>query len=99
MLELGVHPTVASATSAAMILFTSATATISYSIHGFVQYDYASACFAIGFVSALFGQSIMSFLMKRYNRPSYIAYSIGIVVAVSAFCMTVESVLSILSGQ
>jgi uncharacterized membrane protein YfcA len=96
MLELGVHPTVASATSGAMILFTSATATLSYSIYGFLQYDYASACFAVGFISALMGQSIMSALMKRYQRPSYIAYSIGIVVAVSAIAMTVESVIALL---
>lgn len=98
MLELGVHPTVASATTAAMILFTSATATISYSIYGFVQNDYALVCFAIGFISTMFGQSIMSLLMKRYNRPSYIAFSIGIVVALSAVCMTVESVSAIMSG-
>ncbi|GAX11612.1 hypothetical protein FisN_1Lh024 [Fistulifera solaris] len=93
MLELGVHPSVASATSGAMILFTSATATVSYSIYGFLQYDYASACFAVGFISALLGQSIMFALMKRYQRPSYIAYSIGIVVAISAIAMTVESLI------
>lgn len=98
MLELGVHPTVASATSAAMILFTSATATLSYSIYGFVQYDYASACLTIGFISALLGQSIMSMLMQRYDRPSYIAYSIGIVVAISAVAMTVESILVLCLG-
>ena len=98
MLELNVHPTVASATTAAMILFTSATATIRYCMYGFVQYDYALVCFAIGFVSTMFGQSIMSFLMKKHDRPSFIAFSIGIVVAVSAVCMTVESVSAILSG-
>ncbi|GAX28769.1 hypothetical protein FisN_25Lh174 [Fistulifera solaris] len=98
MLELNVHPTVASATTAAMILFTSATATIRYCMYGFVQYDYAVVCFAIGFLSTMFGQSIMSFLMKRHDRPSYIAFSIGIVVAVSAVCMTVESISAIRSG-
>lgn len=98
MLELNVHPTVASATTAAMIFFTSATATIRYCTYGFVQYDYALVCFAIGFISTMFGQSIMSILMKKHDRPSFIAFSIGIVVAVSAVCMTVESASAMLSG-
>ena len=96
MLALGVHPAVASATSAAMILFTSSTATMCYMIFGLLVYDYAIACFLVGFVATLAGQTIMTVLMKKYGqRHSYIAFSIGIVVAISAICMTVESVIAI----
>ena len=96
MLALGVHPQVASATSAAMILFTSCTATISYLTFGFLKYDYASFCLVLGFLSTLVGQTFMSAIMKRSGqRSSYIAFCIGGVVAVSALAMGIESVLAI----
>jgi uncharacterized membrane protein YfcA len=94
ILELGVHPAVASATTACMIMFTSSTATISYMTYGRLVYDYAFACFSLGIVATLVGQTVMSALLERYQRHSYIAYSIGIVVALSALCMAVECVIT-----
>ena len=98
MLALGVHASVASATSACMILYTSTTATLSYMVFGLLNYDYAGACLLVGFVSTLVGQTIMSALLAKYKRHSYIAYSIGLVVAVSAVAMGIESILSIVKG-
>ena len=96
MLALGVHPQVASATSAAMILFTSCTATISYLTFGYLKYDYASFCLVLGFLSTLVGQTFMSAILKRSGqRSSYIAFSIGGVVAISAIAMGLESALAI----
>eukprot|EP00523_Entomoneis_sp_CCMP467_P018377 CAMPEP_0168814932 /NCGR_PEP_ID=MMETSP0726-20121227/5937_1 /TAXON_ID=265536 /ORGANISM="Amphiprora sp., Strain CCMP467" /LENGTH=472 /DNA_ID=CAMNT_0008867125 /DNA_START=118 /DNA_END=1533 /DNA_ORIENTATION=+ len=92
MLALGVHPAVASATSAAMIFFTASTSTASYSVFGLLVYDYAAFCFVVGLFSTFFGQIAMSQLMKKYNRNSYIAYSIGFVVGLSAIAMTIEAV-------
>lgn len=97
MLSLGVHPAVASATSACMILFTSSTATVSYAVFGNLIYDYALAGAGLGFVATAAGQTLMRMLLERFHqRHSYIAYSIGFVVALSAVCMTIESVLAIM---
>jgi hypothetical protein len=63
---------------------------------GLLLYDYAVACLVIGFVSTLLGQTAMALIMRRYQRHSYIAFSIGIVVAVSAVCMAVESITAML---
>jgi uncharacterized membrane protein YfcA len=79
-----------------MILFTSSTATISYMIFGFLVYDYAVFCLLVGFFSTLVGQTIMSILMQRYQRNSYIAYSIGGVVGISAVAMFIESILAMI---
>ena len=96
MLALGVHPSVASATSACMILFTSSTSTVSYMTFGFLKYDYASFCLVLGFVSTIVGQTAMSAIMKRSGqRSSYIAFCIGGVVAISAVGMGIESALAI----
>jgi uncharacterized membrane protein YfcA len=95
MLALGVHPAVASATTACMILYTSSTATVTYMAHGLLVPNYAVFCLFVGFASTVVGQTVMSVLLQRYKRYSYIAYSIGIVVVVSAVAMVVEFVATI----
>mmetsp|Transcript_28127 Transcript_28127/g.37511 ORF Transcript_28127/g.37511 Transcript_28127/m.37511 type:complete len:187 (+) Transcript_28127:178-738(+) len=95
MLAMGIHPAVASATSACMIFFTSITATTSFAVFGLLIPDYSIACFFVGFFSTLVGQTLMSYLLRRYKRNSYIAFSIGLIVLLSAIFMTVESVISI----
>lgn len=90
MLELGVHPAVASSTSAAMILFTSFTATTTFSVYGLMVKDYAVVCSILGFCATLVGQLIMNRLLRKTNRNSYIAYSIGAVVLLSAILMTLQ---------
>jgi len=99
MLALGVHPAVASATSACMILFTSFTATTSFAVFGLLVKDYGIFCLITGFVATLLGQTVMSMIMARQRRSSYIAFCIGGVVLLSAICMTVESVISIWKGE
>lgn len=74
MLAMGVHPAVASASSACMILFTSFTATTSFVVFGLLDREYALICFATGFVSTYFGQIGLSILMRRAQRNSYIAF-------------------------
>ena len=80
-----------------MILFTSSTATVSYAIFDLLIYDYAAGCLVIGFLATIIGQTIMTILMKRYERHSYVAFTIGFVVGLSAIAMTIESVFAILS--
>lgn len=96
MLALGVHPQVSSATSACMILFTTGTSTLEYLIFGYLKYDYATFCLLIGFFSTLAGQTVMTVLMERSGqRNSYIAFSIGLVVAISAIAMGIQSAIAI----
>lgn len=65
-------------------------------IFGLLIEDYAVGCLIVGFLATIVGQTLMNMLMKKYNRDSYIAYAIGIVVGLSAIAMTVESVLALL---
>jgi len=90
MLAMGVHPEVASATSACMILFTAFTATTSFLVFGLLIYDYAGVCVVIGFVATYFGQVGLTVIMKRHGRYSFIVFSIGAVVGLSALLMAIE---------
>mmetsp|Transcript_16709 Transcript_16709/g.25240 ORF Transcript_16709/g.25240 Transcript_16709/m.25240 type:complete len:562 (-) Transcript_16709:41-1726(-) len=94
MLAMGVHPAVSSASSACMILFTSFTATTSFVVFGLLQLDYAGVCVALGFVATVVGQLVLNALMKKYQRNSYIAFSIGVVVLLSAILMTIQGLVS-----
>ena len=95
MLIMGVHPLVAAATSATMILFTSLTATTSFIIHGLLEYEYAVVLGTVGFVATVIGQTIMNSLIKKSGRTSYIVLAIGVVVFLSAILIAVDSILSI----
>ena len=94
MLAMGVHPKVSSASSACMILFTSFTATTSFVVFGLLDMEYAAICLILGFVATLVGQIGLFYLMQKYQRNSYIAFSIGGIVLLSAFLMTIQSLLS-----
>ena len=56
MLEMGVLPDVAAATSATMILFTSAAAAVVFLSFGGVPPAYAGLAFAVGLLSTAAGQ-------------------------------------------
>lgn len=99
MLAMGVHPAVASATSACMILFTSFTATTAFAVYGLLVYDYAVVCVILGFLSTLLGQHMMDYMLGKSKRNSFIAFSIGSVVLLSALLMTLQSVIHMLSDH
>jgi len=98
MLAMGVHPSVSSATIACMILYTSCTATSSYAVFGLLDYNYAAACVTVGFAATHLGQIFMTLLLRRYQRHSLVAFSVGVVIAIATVCMTVESMVNLKSG-
>ena len=56
MLEMGVLPDVAAATSATMIIFTAASASVVFLSFGGIPFDYAITMFCAGFLITLMGQ-------------------------------------------
>lgn len=82
-----------------VILFTSFTATSSFIAFGLLIPDYGIICLLIGFIATYYGQIVLYYLMNKYQRNSYIAFSIGGVVLLSAFLMTIQSVLSLAEGH
>merc|ERR1712072_875821 len=66
MLEMGLLPEVAAATTAFMIMFTSASATISFAALELVAWDYAAVLFVVGIVCTLLGQLAFEQLTTRY---------------------------------
>lgn len=95
MLEMGIVPSVASASAAAMILFTSAAASTSFVVFGLLHPVYGALFFALGFVSTVVGQYSVSILVERYNRQSPIVLSIGTVICLSSVLVLINTLVEI----
>jgi uncharacterized membrane protein YfcA len=67
MLEMGVAPEVAAATSITMIFFTSSAASVLFISFG-IPSDYGKAVFATGVVFTALGQSLVSRLIKKVGK-------------------------------
>jgi uncharacterized membrane protein YfcA len=98
MLQMGVHPLVASATCAVMIMFTSVAATTMFIAFGTLTWDYGWFLFAVGLIATVVGQYGVSYLVVKYKRVSLVSLSIGAVVAISTVLMAVQSVFSLMEA-
>jgi len=91
MLEMGVLPEVSAATAAFMILYTSATATVTYAAFGNIAYDWAALLFSIGFIFTCVGQEMVNNYIARTGRKSIIVFIIAVIVGLSTLLMGYES--------
>ena len=81
-----------------VLLFTSFPVTTSFIVFGLLDMEYAGVCLALGFAAMLVGQWGLFFLMQKYQRNLYIAFSIGKIVLLSLFLMTVQSHLAMVDS-
>ncbi len=70
-----------------------------YMVYGELKLKDATVCVVVGFICTLVGQVMMQALVAKYHRHSYIAYSIALVVGISAAAMTVESIMAMSHGK
>jgi len=94
MLEMGIIPSVASASAAAMILYTSAAASTSYVVFGLLHPFYGAVFFTLGLVCTAVGQYVVGQYVKKYNRQSPIVLSIGLVIITSSVLVAVNTYAS-----
>merc|ERR1719265_1024868 len=92
MLEMGVIPAVASASAAAMILYTSSAASTSFAVFGLLHLSYGALFFVLGFFSTAIGQATLTSLLKKHKRESPIVLSIGFVIGLSSILVGINTV-------
>eukprot|EP01060_Flectonema_neradi_P034907 TRINITY_DN6263_c1_g1_i1.p1 TRINITY_DN6263_c1_g1~~TRINITY_DN6263_c1_g1_i1.p1 ORF type:complete len:507 (+),score=107.16 TRINITY_DN6263_c1_g1_i1:73-1593(+) len=83
LLELGMLPKAASATSAYMIIWTTSSNIIHYAVGNDLPSGYSTLFCSIGFVGGLLGRYLAIKFVSKYNRQSVIALSLGLVLAIS----------------
>lgn len=107
LVGIGVNPAVASATCLCLNWFTALASTSSYVVLGSIIPDreYAYMLFVLGVVSSFLGRKLVNRGKsttkiennKRLERHSYMAYSMGVVVFISALSMTVEALVDVMN--
>ena len=96
MLEMGMSPQVASATSAFMILFTAASATLQYAMLGDLRPAYAAVLGAAGFGGTVLGQMLVGALLRKHGRQSLIVLIIAFIIGGSTVVMSITGVLNVM---
>ena len=94
MLHLGAHPLVSAATSAVMIVATSAAASTMF-ISITLTWDYALFLFFIGTAATIIGQFGVGYFVDKYRRYSYISISVGFIFLISALLLGAQSIFII----
>lgn len=92
MIKMGMIPQVATASAQFMILFTSSGTVFQFFLEGIIKPDYATWYFLLGFFSTFIGQLVITRIVKRLNRPSYIIFLIAFVVFTSCVFLISVSV-------
>merc|ERR1711879_304333 len=88
----GVIPAVASASAAAMILYTSSAATTSFAVFGLLHLSYGALFFVLGFVCTFIGQVTLTSWLKKHKRESPIVLSIGFVIGLSSILVAINTI-------
>lgn len=103
LVEMGLEPVVAAATSTYMILFTASITVAQYTFLGRMPFDYGIWFAITGFLAALIGQLVIGFLVKKYKMQSLIVFLVVFVMAVSVFMMgglgIAKVVISVQNGE
>ena len=95
LLEFGMLPASTSATSATTVLVTSAAATAQFLIRETLLFDYGLAFGALGLVATFVGQTLLTYLVKKYQTTSFIVFSIAAVMVLAVLLMTLVGVQEI----
>lgn len=74
LLELGVYPQTAAASSQAATVLSTSTAAIVYAVSGEVPADYGLSMALIGMFGTLLGQTIIGHIVRRTGRVSLLVF-------------------------
>lgn len=83
MLELGVAPSVAQASSSFTVLFTSGSTSVQFILLGKLPWRAAIWFWVIGFVSAIAGQNLVAYLMDRYKKQFLLGFLLAVMISLS----------------
>ncbi len=98
LIELGVIPTVAAATSAMAVMITSSSAMLQFLLLGFLQWDYTLFFMCIGILGTYVGQTVVNYAVKEYGRVSVVIFAVAIIMGLAIFLMLINGLISLVDG-
>ncbi len=98
LMELGVLPNVAAATSAMAVMVTSSASMLQFVLIGYLQFDYSSVFMAVGMMGGLIGRTAANRAVNRYGRPSLVVFAVAIIMGLAVALMSLNGALTLLDG-
>jgi len=89
LLDLGLIPQVSTATSSFMILFTSSSSSFQYVLMGRIPPMFMFWYFLTGFFSAIVGQLLVAWIVKKSGKQSFVNFMLAGVIIVSTLAMII----------
>jgi uncharacterized membrane protein YfcA len=87
LLELGMIPQVAVATSTFMIFFTASSTVSQFALMDQLPWDYSLWYIGVGILAGIIGQFVIGYLIKKFNRYSWTVFLTSILIGISAIMM------------
>lgn len=98
LLELGMLPMVATASSGFMVLFTASSTTTQFLILGQLQVDYALFFAGIGLVGAGIGNTGVNYLVKKWRKTYFIIFMLAGIIGISVILMGITGAVTEISA-
>jgi len=93
LIEMGVIPQVATATSSYLILFTSSATTFQFLVLGKLAWKHGLWYLGVGVLAAILGQYGVAELIRRFKKQAFINFLLATVIVLSAILLiTVEAI-------
>ncbi|KAG7400037.1 hypothetical protein PHYBOEH_007105 [Phytophthora boehmeriae] len=94
MIEMGVVPEVASATTALMVLYSAAAATVKFAVFNMISWDWAVLLCVQAFIVTTIAQVVILGFVRRTGRQSVVVLCIGATICIGAATMTYQAIKS-----
>lgn len=93
LVEILKHPLISTASSNALVVFTSSSSTIQFAIMGKLNLKYSVYCLIIAILGSIFGSFSINFIVRFTGRASYIVFMLAFVCLFSSILVPLNSIL------
>ena len=97
LLTLGVNPQVSGSTCLYMIMFSNATSLFMFFLFGRLNIPYTLFISIFTISGVITGLFVIGKVMKRYNRPSIVAFTLAVAIIISSLFAIFSSILNLIT--
>lgn len=98
LLEIGLHPLIASSTSNFLVLFTSSSTSIQFILFGMVKQDFGIIFFILSIIGSIIGSMAVQKIIKKTGKYSYLIFILGFTLLISSLLIPGESLFSLINA-
>lgn len=95
LLMIGVNPLVGASSCQYMIMCSNSVSCFMFMIFGQMNYEYMLFMSIFTATGILTGLCFIGKVVRKYNRPSFVAFALGILVVISTFVSIYSSIVSL----